>query len=140
MQAYFDLALPAYLSQWSMRRSWRAGWEDAISTLPTRNGRHAGPVARLAGLRGGGGLHLRGGWPRAWRATSAAISSAKVNRFSNAEFDRFSTASLVTRSTNDVTQVQLVTMMLIRIVFYAPIIAVGGILRLAAQEFRHVGG
>jgi len=59
---------------------------------------------------------------------------ATVNRFSNGEFDRFSTSSLVTRSTNDVTQVQLVTMMLIRIVFYAPIIAVGGILRLAAQN------
>jgi ATP-binding cassette subfamily B multidrug efflux pump len=59
---------------------------------------------------------------------------ARVNSFSNAEFDKFSTASLVTRSTNDVTQVQLVSMMLIRIVFYAPIIAVGGILRLAAQN------
>lgn len=54
----------------------------------------------------------------------------KVTAFGNAEFDRFSTASLITRSTNDITQIQLVVAVLIRIVFYAPIIAVGGMIRL----------
>ncbi|MBM4429454.1 MAG: ABC transporter ATP-binding protein [Chloroflexi bacterium] len=54
---------------------------------------------------------------------------AKVESFSSAEFDRFSTASLITRSTNDVTQVQMVTFMLIRMVAYAPIIGVGGVIR-----------
>jgi ATP-binding cassette subfamily B multidrug efflux pump len=52
----------------------------------------------------------------------------KVERFSKAEFDKFSTASLITRSTNDVTQIQMVVIMLMRIVFYAPIIGVGGII------------
>jgi ATP-binding cassette subfamily B multidrug efflux pump len=58
----------------------------------------------------------------------------KVSSFSNAEFDRFSTASLITRSTNDITQVQLVAMMLIRIVFYAPLMGVGGILRMLGKD------
>jgi ATP-binding cassette subfamily B multidrug efflux pump len=52
----------------------------------------------------------------------------RVEHFSNAEFDKFSTASLITRSTNDVTQIQRVVVMLMRIVFYAPIIGVGGII------------
>jgi ATP-binding cassette subfamily B multidrug efflux pump len=53
----------------------------------------------------------------------------KVESFSSAEFDKFSTASLITRSTNDVTQVQLVIFMTMRMVFYAPIIGIGGIIR-----------
>ncbi|MHA1680425.1 MAG: ABC transporter ATP-binding protein [Promethearchaeota archaeon] len=52
----------------------------------------------------------------------------KVENFSNAEFDEFSTASLITRSTNDITQIQTVIFMVIRIVIYAPIIGVGGIM------------
>jgi ATP-binding cassette subfamily B multidrug efflux pump len=58
----------------------------------------------------------------------------KVSSFSNAEFDRFSTASLITRSTNDITQVQLVGMMMIRIVFYAPLMGIGGILRMLNKD------
>jgi ATP-binding cassette, subfamily B, multidrug efflux pump len=53
----------------------------------------------------------------------------KVIHFSNAEFDKFSTASLITRSTNDITQVQMLVIIIIRIVFYAPILGVGGIIR-----------
>jgi ATP-binding cassette subfamily B multidrug efflux pump len=53
----------------------------------------------------------------------------KVESFSSSEFDKFSTASLITRSTNDVTQIQTVVILLIRMVFYAPIIGVGGIIR-----------
>ncbi|MHB1385240.1 MAG: ABC transporter ATP-binding protein, partial [Bellilinea sp.] len=53
----------------------------------------------------------------------------KVENFSGAEFDRFSTASLITRTTNDITQIQMVVIMLIRLVFYAPLIGVGGITR-----------
>jgi ATP-binding cassette subfamily B protein len=53
----------------------------------------------------------------------------KVESFSSAEFDKFSTASLITRSTNDVTQVQMVTFMIQRMVFFAPIIGIGGIIR-----------
>ncbi|RLL86983.1 ABC transporter [Mesotoga sp. H07pep.5.4] len=53
----------------------------------------------------------------------------KVENFSNSEFARFSTASLITRTTNDITQIQLVIVLLIRMAFYAPIIGVGGIVR-----------
>ncbi len=52
----------------------------------------------------------------------------KVESFSNAQFDRFSTASLITRTTNDVTQVQTLLVMAIRFVFYAPIMGVGGVI------------
>jgi len=53
----------------------------------------------------------------------------KVESFSSTEFDRFSTASLITRSTNDVTQIQMVVVMMMRMVFYAPIIGIGGVIR-----------
>jgi ATP-binding cassette subfamily B multidrug efflux pump len=53
----------------------------------------------------------------------------KVESFSNVEFDQFSTASLITRSTNDVTQVQMVIFMLMRLVAFAPIIGIGGVIR-----------
>jgi len=53
----------------------------------------------------------------------------KVESFLSAEFDQFSTASLITRSTNDVTQVQMVIFMIMRMVFYAPIIGIGGVIR-----------
>lgn len=52
-----------------------------------------------------------------------------VESFSAAEIDQFSTASLITRSTNDITQVQTVTFMIIRMVFLAPIMGVGGVVR-----------
>ncbi len=51
----------------------------------------------------------------------------KVVSFSNVEFDKFSTASLITRNTNDIQQVQMVLVMLLRMVIYAPILAIGGI-------------
>lgn len=53
----------------------------------------------------------------------------KVVSFSNAEFDHFSTASLITRSTNDIQQIQGMLVFLIRIVFYSPILAIGGIVK-----------
>ena len=52
----------------------------------------------------------------------------KVMHFSGAEFDRFSTASLITRATNDITQIQSATMMLVRMSFYAPIIGIGAVI------------
>lgn len=53
----------------------------------------------------------------------------KVESFSSTEFNRFSTASLITRTTNDITQIQMVVMMMMRMFLYAPIMGVGGILR-----------
>lgn len=52
----------------------------------------------------------------------------KVESFSKTEFDRFSTASLITRTTNDITQIQSAVMMIVRMVFYAPIMGIGAIL------------
>ncbi|MEG0855168.1 MAG: ABC transporter ATP-binding protein [Terrisporobacter sp.] len=51
----------------------------------------------------------------------------KVMRFSNKEMTEFSTASLITRSTNDIQQIQMMTVMMLRMVFYAPFMALGGI-------------
>ncbi|MBI9015433.1 MAG: ABC transporter ATP-binding protein [Clostridiales bacterium] len=53
----------------------------------------------------------------------------KVSNFSNSEFDQFSTATLITRSTNDVMQVQNLMVIMIRMVFYAPILGLGGVLK-----------
>ena len=53
----------------------------------------------------------------------------KVVGFSNAEFDTYSTSSLITRTTNDIQQIQLLMVMLLRIVFYAPILGVGGAIK-----------
>jgi len=53
----------------------------------------------------------------------------KVTAFSNREFNDFSTASLITRNTNDIQQVQTFTVMMLRMVFYAPILGIGGIIR-----------
>jgi ATP-binding cassette subfamily B protein len=58
----------------------------------------------------------------------------KVESFSSTEIDRFSTASLITRSTNDITQVQMVVLMMVRMVFYAPIIGVGGVIRAMSKD------
>ena len=56
----------------------------------------------------------------------------KVISFSNAEIDRFSTASLITRSTNDIQQVQMVMVLLLRMVIYAPILGIGGVIQVAS--------
>ncbi len=58
----------------------------------------------------------------------------RVESFSSVEFNKFSTASLITRSTNDVTQIQMVVIMVMRMVIYAPIIGVGGIIRALAKS------
>lgn len=53
----------------------------------------------------------------------------KVVGFSNAEMDKFSTASLITRSTNDIQQIQMVAVLLLRMVAYAPIVGAGGVIK-----------
>ena len=58
----------------------------------------------------------------------------KVERFTNAEFDQFSTASLITRTTNDITQIQTVLVMMVRLVFYAPIMGIGGVIKAIASS------
>ncbi len=58
----------------------------------------------------------------------------RVMAFSGVELDQFSTASLITRSTNDITQIQMVMMFLLRMVFFAPLMGVGAIIRAAAKS------
>lgn len=58
----------------------------------------------------------------------------KVESFSNNEFDRFSVSSLITRSTNDVTQLQMLIVIMIRMVIYAPILAIGGIIKAVSTD------
>jgi ATP-binding cassette subfamily B protein len=58
----------------------------------------------------------------------------KVTDFSNTEFDKFSTASLITRSTNDIQQIQMVLVMLLRMVFFAPMMGIGGIILALRQD------
>lgn len=58
----------------------------------------------------------------------------KVTSFSSIELDKFSTASLITRSTNDIQQVQMFMIMMLRIVFYAPILGIGGVLKVLKTE------
>ncbi len=53
----------------------------------------------------------------------------KVVSFSNNELDKFSTASLITRSTNDIQQIQMLMVMMLRIIFYAPILGIGGVIK-----------
>jgi len=53
----------------------------------------------------------------------------KVESFSSQEFNKFSTASLITRATNDVTQIQQVVFMVMRLLFFAPIMGIGGVIR-----------
>lgn len=58
----------------------------------------------------------------------------KIETFSNAEFDKFSTSSLITRTTNDITQVQTLIVMVIRMVFYAPILGTGGVIHALSKS------
>lgn len=58
----------------------------------------------------------------------------KVEQFSNAEFDKFSTASLITRTTNDIQQIQMTLVFLLRVLFFAPMMAIGGILKIARGD------
>lgn len=58
----------------------------------------------------------------------------KVLSFSNTEMDKFSTASLITRTTNDITQIQMLIVIMIRMVFYAPIIGIGGVIKALAKS------
>ena len=58
----------------------------------------------------------------------------KVVSFSNVEFDKFSTASLITRSTNDIQQIQNFIVLLVRMILYAPILGIGGVLKVLQTD------
>ncbi|MDO5516125.1 MAG: ABC transporter ATP-binding protein [Clostridium sp.] len=58
----------------------------------------------------------------------------KVVNFSNNEFDKFSTASLITRTTNDIQQIQTFSVMMLRMIFYAPILGTGGLIKVLGTD------
>lgn len=122
-QAMCDLALPDKMAEMMNRVIAGAGSGEILKIGLVMLGYSAGvtacsiAVGYLAAMIGAG----------AARDMRAAMFN-KVSDYSNAEFDKFTTSSLITRSTNDVTQIQMFSIMLIRMVLYAPIIAVGGIL------------
>ncbi|MCL2832841.1 MAG: ABC transporter ATP-binding protein/permease [Treponema sp.] len=58
----------------------------------------------------------------------------KVQGFSNAEIDKFGTASLITRTTNDITQIQMMLLIAIRMVFYSPILGTGGVINAVSRS------
>lgn len=63
---------------------------------------------------------------------------SKIMSFSNKEFDEFSTASLITRSTNDIQQIQMLFVMLLRIVVYSPILGIGALLKVMGNSMNWV--
>ncbi len=63
---------------------------------------------------------------------------SKVMTYSNAEFESFSTASLITRSTNDIQQIQMLIVMLLRVVFYAPIMGLGALAKVSGSEMSYI--
>ena len=124
LQAQSDLALPDYMSKiindgvmnGDIAYIWRTGGIMMLVSI-------AGTVCSIsmgyfaAKVAANVGADLRMG------------IFSKVQSFSNAEFDHFSTASLITRTTNDITQIQMLLVMSIRMVFYAPILGIGGLVK-----------
>jgi len=79
-------------------------------------------------------MYYRGSYPSAkvaaeWARNLRRNVFTKVESFSNNEFDRCSVSSLITRSINDITQLQMLIVIMIRMVVYAPILAIGGIIK-----------
>jgi ATP-binding cassette subfamily B protein len=132
LQANCDLALPDYMSR--IVNSLGAGeagvrWDALLATggtmlLLTLASAAATVIVGLIAAR------VAAAFARDLR--SAVF--AKVESFSQREFDEFSTASLITRTTNDVMQMQMVVLMLVRMVFYAPIIGIGAVLRALGKD------
>ena len=122
-QAICDLTLPNYMSEIVNIGIQQKQPKYIIST---------GAIMLLIALVGGAATVLVG-FISARVATGVARNIrrdifAKVGSFSHGEFDRFSTASLITRCTNDVTQIQMLLIIGLRMLCYAPIMGVGGVI------------
>lgn len=124
IQVNCDLALPDYMSQivdegiaqGQMEIIWWTGLKMlGVSLLGVIATILVGMLA--ARVAAGAAMRLRGD------------VFARTEQFSLAEFDRFSTASLITRTTNDIQQMQMVVVMMLRFVISAPIMGIGGVMR-----------
>ncbi|HUX12003.1 MAG TPA: ABC transporter ATP-binding protein [Spirochaetia bacterium] len=148
IQAYSNLALPDYMSRIvdvGIQRGGVAAARPAATlgaSTPTSLQIHymvqTGGSMLLLTLVAAGSAILTG-------LISARIASGlardlraavfgRVVSFGSAEFDKFSSASLITRTTNDIMQIQMVAVSLLTMVFYAPIIGVGGIIRAVGKS------
>lgn len=128
-QAMADLALPDYMSSIVSEGIAKSDitylWQNGLTMLliSLAGGACAIMVGFVASKVGAGiGRDLR----------SRVFD--KVTSFSNPEFDKFSVSSLITRSTNDITQLQTFFTILIRMVIYAPIMGIGGILKAGVKS------
>lgn len=123
-QAYCDLALPEYMtkivSEGIVGNSVSSIWKYGVIMLAYSLGVTAASI-----LVGYIAAYVGSGASRDMRKDIFV----RVSNFSNAEFDKFTVSSLITRSTNDITQVQMFAIMVIRMVLYAPVMAVGGIIK-----------
>lgn len=129
VQAQCDLALPDYMSKivnigvmsGNTGYIWKTGGTMLLVTLLGTICSIA--VGYFAAMTAAGVAHdLRGDVFK------------KVESFSSAEFDKFSTSSLITRTTNDITHIQTLMVMVIRMVFYSPILGVGGIIKALSKS------
>ncbi|MBW7572316.1 ABC transporter ATP-binding protein [Caproiciproducens faecalis] len=128
-QAYCDLALPSYMSDiinkgiasGNTREIWNIGAKMLLVALLSAV---CSVAVSLIAARVAAGVCR----------TLRLNLFEKVETFSNAEFDCFSTSSLITRTTNDITQVQTLLVMAIRMVLYAPILGTGGVLRALSKS------
>lgn len=124
VQAMCDLALPDYMtkivSEGIVVSDTAAIWKFGVIML----------LISLLGAAAAIGVSFVAARLGAALAKDMRVSIfEKVSAYSNAEFDRFSTSSLITRSTNDITQILMFTVMLVRTAFYAPIMGVGGVIK-----------
>ena len=129
VQAMCDLALPDYMSDivntgvmgGSIAFIWKTGGQMLLITL-------LGAAASI--IMGYFAAMVAASVSRDFRTDVFN----KVQNFSHIEFDKFSTASLITRTTNDITQIQTLLVMVIRLAFYAPILGIGGIIKALADS------
>lgn len=129
VEAICDLALPDKMAEMMTEVVSGAGTKAVLKIGLVMLAYSAGVTAAsvavgyLAAMIGAG----------AARDMRAAVFN-KVSDYSNSEFDRYTTSSLITRSTNDITQIQMFSIMVLRIVLYAPIMAGGGIMHAVAKS------
>ncbi len=129
LEAFADLAMPEYMAQMMEKVVGGAGTLEILKIGGIMLG-YAALVTGCSVLVGYIASVVGSGTSRKLRE----MLFSKVSDFSAAEFDKFRVSSLITRSTNDVTQVQMFTIMFVRIVMYAPILAVGGIIKAIANS------
>ncbi len=129
LQANADLALPDYMSRIVDEGIARGGPAAERSRYILSTGGVMLLLTLVVGLCTVAVGYISARFSAGFARDLRAGVFGRVMSFSAAEFDSFSTASLITRTTNDIGQLQMSAMMLVRMMFYAPIIGAGGVIR-----------